>query len=1100
MDIFKYRSRRWSAPPFLEVLIVVVLMVVVFGVNTTIARSFSTPFNHPYQVLLPLVYPAVFFAAGHGLSTADVNQVPGLPEFVYGESPSFDIDTIPEDIVLAPIASPVAVSHYYYLYLVGWIWRIFGVSLDSLVLLSILFRVICACLLYLLFRVFLGRLGSIVGVLIVCCSTAMLHTGMSIRDFSKTPFLLGVFLLLSYLATRRSSRRRVLCLSSLLGLVIGVGMGFRQDLLISVPPVIVTLLLVIRIKGENGFSARILSVFLFFVFLSVAAYPIVKGTSAEGNQTMVHSLLLGVSPGMEAELGFGEASYELMPSVFVGDSANLAAVNVYARRKGNLESMVNTESAEYRRYNGDESAHLFIDPYLMFNGKVYARFGAQLFKDMIVSFPGDFVSRAWCAVTAVFKMPAQIHERVLGALAHRPPGWLDTLLSVQEIVFRHVAKWGLLYTLLLFLLVSGKNLVLALFFTGMLAWFTGYTSILYEYRHSFYLVFIPVLSGLICIRLAWRAACHIARGRSFRNSAESVATPYWWRRPLINAGAYVLALVGVIAVPVYVLRLWQESQVNGLADKILSARMTPVLLEDNSENELTRVWPREKLPQLKKAAGLPPGETAWEYLAVVFETHGHDIPVKIQYNAERVLNDLSQEIMIRGVEDGHEGRTTFFFPVYETCTSDNPDLWRDFLRTYPVFKTKIGSIAVEPPNEWWLRGEFEGISFPKEYQQFFVGMFSVSEIEEVAMLPLMQVPDDRRHFRQFKTCKNERFWRSLLAGRQKIKDIAEPEEIPASCWDLDEGVLAPPVSTTIAQPHFRGVSAESYSAQWNTRITYYPGIAKAAALDMATAGTVWLQEGHLDEARKAYEAACKFDPENAIYAVRLGQVYLREGDRERALRSFQDAFRIQPLLPQTADKVDEIIAETGNMENREAFWREVVGAHPESWFAGMRLGGVLESAGKWEDAVNIYETVHALNPGHPDTCLALARCLGRTGRVTEAFLLLWETAQDYEAYRVLAADHLASLAGFLEERQNYDLAEDALLRALGIVPENGVYYMRLGDIRRIKGKTQEAIDVYQQGLRIADLKDTELRDALSARIRQLETNYTVLEDESVPDP
>lgn len=1098
MNILKHRFHPRVKLIFLEALILIALVLAVFSVNEAFLPSLASPFNHQYQVLLPLVYPAVFFAAGYGLSTTDVDRVPGLSEFIYGEADSFDIGNIPNDLELKPIGSPVVVSHRYYLWLVGWIWRVFGVSLDSLILLSVLLRVLCAGLLYGLFRVFLGRFGTLVGVLFVCCSPAMLHTGMSTRDFSKAPFLFAVFLILALLARRSSSRKCVVLLSSLLGLVVGTGVGFRQDLLICVPPVPVTLLFFARIQGDKRLLARGIAVAAFCLFLSLASYPIVKGTAAEGNQTIVHSLLLGVSPGMEAEMDFGGASYDLMPSAFAGDSANLAAVNVYARRMGNRESMLNRESAEYQRYSGDKKAHLFIDPYLMFNGKVYARFGAGLVRDMVVAFPADFVSRAWCATTAIFTMPEEIHERVLDAMVKTPPWWLDLILSAEKWFAHHMAKWGFVYTGVLFLALSGRNLVLALFCTGMLVWFTGYTSILYEYRHTFYLVFIPVLVWLVCIRVAYRVMMALGRRQLGREWPWFRKEKSWVRRPIAGMACYVMIVSATILVPLFLLRGVQGAQVNALADDLLSARMIPVPLEDKVEGDLVRVWPQTRLPQLEGSETLAPGETAWEYMALVFETHGRDIPVTLRYNRTRVLNDLSQDVIIKGIQDGRTGRTTFFFPVYESGTSDNPDLWQDFLRTYPAFRGRIQDAGVDIGQKWWARGEFEGISFPKECQGFFAGMFRVSDIETVRMLPLVQVPDDRRYFRWFKTCKCERYLQTYFSGSHDIQTCNKTEKQDASCWQMDEVHAFHPVSPGLREPLLEDASAEAYHARWNARITYYPGLAKIAALDIANAGTRWCESGETEEALKAYLAAREFDPEEAVYPLRLGQIYLFRGEPDEAVKCFQDAIRLQPLLPDTAAKVDQLFDEHGKSEAKESFWMDVFSRHPDSWFAGMRLGGVLESTGKWGEAAGIYDAVHKVQPDHPDTSLALARCLGRAGRVEEAFGLLEETAEKHADYRALVSDHLVSLGEFLGMKQEAVLAEDALTRAVKIAPGNASLYLRLGDALRVNGKTDEAVRAYKAGLDVAGGNDSALRESLVARVRELQESRSAGGGEIVP--
>lgn len=1100
MNIFPKWPRSNPARIAVEVLFASMLMFAVYHVNAVLSRSLEKSFDHPFQALLPLVYPAVFFAAGQGLGTTDVEGVPGLSQFIYGETDSFDTANIPDDVELVPVTSPLIISHLYYLYAVGWIWKLFGVSLDALLLFSMLLRALCAGVLYLLSRLFLGRLGSVVCVLLVCISPAMLHTGMSLRDFSKVPFFLSAFVIMAFLATRPVSRYVLLLLSAGLGTIMGIGMGFRQDILICLVPVLITLLFFTRTNTRRPWRLRACGLGVFLACFLVSGYPIFRGTSLEGNQTIMHSLLLGVSTGMESKLGFGGASYEVVPEAFAGDSVNLAAVNVYARRSGNRDSMVNVNSAEYLRYEGDKNVHLFIDPYLLFNGKMYSRFAGVLMLDLFRMFPADFVARAWCAVAAMFEMPARVHAGVIESVGAGLPRWLDAVMAFQGAFVRHLARWGLFYTGAVLIVLSAVNFTRALYFTGMLLWFAGYTSILYEYRHNFYLVFIPVLAVAIVVEWTVQRLKNLARRKGVRQVSLRELDAARWKPLLGRSSCFVVLILALIVIPLTALRFWQVRQVNEFAGRLRGSEMEPVTVVDKGGGGMVSIEPKEVLPQLAGSQGLPPGETAWEYLALVFDTHGRDIPVTIHYDKSRMLNDFSQTVVVEGVDDGGPGRTTFFFPVYEAGTSVNIGLWQDFLRTYPVFKDKIQDARPLAEQEWWRRGKFLGVSFSKEYQGLFAGMFRVARCDDIPILPLIQVPAERKVLRPFKTGPLERILRDCVTARCKREYSPSLPPVANDPWNLDEPLLFHPPSGIFARPLLDHETPEAYRAEWQSRIDHYPGLAEAAALDLANAGGEWMRAGRIEEAAASYRASCELDPDNALYPARLGQILIVQGLDEDAIEQFETALKLQPLLPETADRVDSMLLESGNQAGRESLWTRIFQLHPDSWFAGMRLGSLLEAAGKTAEAATVYGKVYAAHPEHPDTRLALARCLGRTGQHAEAIRLIDETVAGHADYTALAADHLASLGEYLSLNGMPEPAEVALSRALSLAPGNPGLLTKLGDVQLQNHKMEAGRASYTKALGVLGDDDPALRATLVERIKALQVKPADEETDAADGP
>lgn len=184
---------------------------------------------------------SVMLAAGRGNVNPEIDAIPGLAAFLHQETDSFDPTRIPPEFPVSQ--DSVEEYHRYLSYTVAGLWRIFGISWRVVEILMAVFLAVTAILAYGLFRLGMSRTLSAIGALLFAVSPPVLVMLPRMRDFSKTPFMLAVILFLGVLITRRLSARRTLVLSGLVGCVIGMGMGFRQDLLIAVPPAFLVILM-----------------------------------------------------------------------------------------------------------------------------------------------------------------------------------------------------------------------------------------------------------------------------------------------------------------------------------------------------------------------------------------------------------------------------------------------------------------------------------------------------------------------------------------------------------------------------------------------------------------------------------------------------------------------------------------------------------------------------------------------------------------------------------------------------------------------------------------------------------------------------------------
>ena len=772
-----------------EVMCLVFVAVAGGCISLAYSRSLHDPLRHPYPITMTMFYPAVFFAGGHGMGTTAPSEILGLEDFLSRRSDVFDVARIPNGIELEPMTTPFELTHMYHIYAVGWFWRLFGVSIGNLMRYAALLYLLSACALYGIFRLGLSRLASVVGVLLVCTSPAMLYMCTNLRDFAKTPFILFCLLIMLRLLIWPIRGMKLLCMAAGLGLLLGFGLGFRQDMMVCLPPALALLLFFVHVEGARPWRFRLVAALIFMVIFVPLARPIFHGARLEGNQASVHSFFQGISPDVEAQLNFGGASYE---SLYWTDAGLYAQANVLARRLGDDTPMINTRTAEYRWVHGDRKGPRLFNPGLYYTGAEYARYASILMREVFLLFPADLVARAWSAVSATYDMPLDMLAN-LNRVQADFPDLLTAAFRLHEVLAIIIQHVGLVLVCLMILAVSARNLRIAVGLTALLLWFTGYPSIFFEYRHIAYLIFVPIGAflmwcewGLTSLyrtftkgcRVFWSAlvvrrtvgpesllaGCPIepvvfrCPGRTDEKRVWDIFMPWPYLRPVANMFLLFVLVLLAIWMPLCMLRWWQTGQVIKLADRLELMPRLPVDVEFNMGEQQTVVMPSEPLPGLTGAPSQPSGETSWEYLAAVFDTRGRDIPVTLQYDRERVIHDFTQETVIHGAHDETTGRVTFFFPVYETSTLYSPQLLLDWLGAVDIWQLREMVDPMRPIEEQslWLPSKFIGISFPQSLRNAFVGLYRVADLNGLTYLPLFQLPEDRKNLRPFKTGRWER--------------------------------------------------------------------------------------------------------------------------------------------------------------------------------------------------------------------------------------------------------------------------------------------------------------------------------------------------------
>jgi hypothetical protein len=226
-------SRRalLRAPMLRETLCVMVVA------GATLAASFVGMRAARSHGVVPFFYqsyyePAVRVACGQPFGTDRAGpRSAELTAFLELKRDSLSCEAVPPP--LDPDPNPPTRICYHLFVTVAAVWRVAGICWAAIDWVAAVMLAISAVSVYGIFRLYMR--APIACPLAVVSVLPGLRFLLYLRDMNKAPFLLSSFFLVALLATRKLSSRRVLALMTTSGLWLGVGYGFRPDVLIALP-------------------------------------------------------------------------------------------------------------------------------------------------------------------------------------------------------------------------------------------------------------------------------------------------------------------------------------------------------------------------------------------------------------------------------------------------------------------------------------------------------------------------------------------------------------------------------------------------------------------------------------------------------------------------------------------------------------------------------------------------------------------------------------------------------------------------------------------------------------------------------------------------
>lgn len=289
-------SKKKSAPP-IDWLAAVLIGALGAALAVGILEQIGTLFF--YQNFAPeIIYKSC------GLGFFHPGEIPlALRDFLLVQSQTFDCSVLDGAAELGPSGYFSRLQLYLSL-AISFLWH--GPVLEYRALWPIvaLFSAAYSAGSFVLFRLFLPRLPAIFGGVVIAISPIALTLTLSFRDYSKAPFFIWGLVLLICVIRARAVRYAILWAAAA-GATLGIGLGFRTDLIVLL---IAGCLSLVAITRWSDLRLRLPSLVIFVVTAIGFAWPVLNVGSGSSFGSVV---MQGLSDPFQRFIGLDNSIYGL---------------------------------------------------------------------------------------------------------------------------------------------------------------------------------------------------------------------------------------------------------------------------------------------------------------------------------------------------------------------------------------------------------------------------------------------------------------------------------------------------------------------------------------------------------------------------------------------------------------------------------------------------------------------------------------------------------------------------------------------------------------------------------------------------------------------
>jgi hypothetical protein len=641
-----------------ELYLVIAVLISAMLVGTTYVQRWGGQAVF-YQYTLS---PSVMFACGLGLTNVHTPSAPVLEQFLTGHRAAMSCGDIPTSVVTAPLGY-LHVQGPYLLYLLGWTWRIGGISWNALLpLYGVLFAISSAAF-YGIFRLVVQPAWALLLTLVLVTSPMQLTNLPHLRDYAKAPFILILLLLAGALALRIVRPRTLALTAAAAGVLLSVGLGFRPDVLLTAP-VLAGALIWSRPRTRPWLAKGVAAAAALTAFFAVGLltqYLIGSNTAAVQGSRSPATFIQGMTGQFDTPLGV--RSTIAAREFAYHDAMTFATVQSDYARKSGGQVIPNVSGDAMSGNWSDATSAYFRTEVLLFPADVLVRALGSLIR--VLDFP-------FAAIMPAHVRGYSFYARQYASLPNTgiTLPLLDPVWNVRGRVLSLFASCGLWILAIAVAGVAVSNAWNGLALAALAVYLAGVGAQQFDPRNVFYLEGLPlVLLSIAITRLA--AGVSVLRRRS-PSSTTGPSRAMVWTVARGVAIAAVPVIVAVAALTV-VRHHQQDDWTQRIDSRYRRAAVTPL------------TFAREDLPGtptplvIVRPAGLPADdrrlqlklsydtlELATEYLRADLDTSAcAQLPRtwRLRYLGDH-QEGFSSELNLSSLLSGPRGQASLFFPVY----------------------------------------------------------------------------------------------------------------------------------------------------------------------------------------------------------------------------------------------------------------------------------------------------------------------------------------------------------------------------------------------------------------------------------------------------
>lgn len=344
---------------------------------------------------------------------------------------------------------------------------------------------------------------------------------------------------------------------------------------------------------------------------------------------------------------------------------------------------------------------------------------------------------------------------------------------------------------------------------------------------------------------------------------------------------------------------------------------------------------------------------------------------------------------------------------------------------------------------------------------------------------------------------------SYLLGRSLLT-IGETEKAAAALERATERKPARneaiPIFTELGRLYGRAGRFDKALVVWTKLEQLFPGDAKVAGRIARTLA----DEGNLQEALARYESLAKSaqrEEDKVAFAVQAAEMHRRLGNSDQAVSAFEQILsRLRPgswMYGDVQTRIEECFLSSGDFDSLAAYYRSKLAESGGNLALQMRLGGILVSAGRLDEAQETLEQATERAPNDVDLRLTLCDVLISKGDMQAAarqyevlveqdpnnpdYLLRWgqilleDESSELSARRDAASevwqrladsrhDDAATIAQIADRFRGIDRNDKAIAlyrQAIDIDPDAPQYREYLGEFFHQLNRTDEAIEIWE---------------------------------------